>query len=49
VEISEADEEVTIFLCTGILPNNGISIGLQEEPINIQNQCLSVQLWGTLS
>ncbi len=33
--LSEADEEVTIFLRTGILPNNGISNGLQEEPIKM--------------
>ncbi len=37
--MSKADEEVTIFFCAGISPNNEISNGLQEEPIKIQRQC----------
>jgi len=36
--MSDADEEVTIFFCAGISPNNEISNGLQEEPIKIQRQ-----------
>jgi len=45
VEISEVDEEMTIFIRTGGAPNNGISNGLQEYPIKIQKQCSSVLLW----
>jgi hypothetical protein len=40
----EADEEVTIFFGAGISPNNGISVGLQEEAVKISERIMSLSL-----